>query len=191
MKYQFMVILAVVLSIVMAGPVITQAQEAQQTPAETEKTEPQKINVNSAAQEELESLPGIGPKLAQEIIAGRPYQTVDDLLKVKGIGEKKLAQLKDLIEVKKIELNTATVNELMALPGIDQEIAEELVAECPFNNVEELLKILKSEEKLAAINDWIEVVPIPKEKCSADRGWKSSGTEPVQPAETETTTTTP
>jgi competence protein ComEA len=43
-------------------------------------------NINTASQAELEALSGIGPVLAQRIIAGRPYQRVEDLLDVKGIG---------------------------------------------------------------------------------------------------------
>ena len=44
------------------------------------------IDLNSASKEELMSVDGIGPVLSARIIAGRPYKTVDDLLKVKGIG---------------------------------------------------------------------------------------------------------
>jgi competence protein ComEA len=52
------------------------------------------VNVNTATQEELESLPGVGPKTAQAIIAGRPYASVDDLLRVKGIGPATLAKIR-------------------------------------------------------------------------------------------------
>ncbi len=48
------------------------------------------VNLNTAAEKELQSIKGIGPVLAQRIIAGRPYRTVDDLLKVKGISSKNL-----------------------------------------------------------------------------------------------------
>jgi competence protein ComEC len=58
------------------------------------------IDINSASQRELESLPGIGPTIARHIIEGRPYRTVDDLLKVKGIGEKRRAELLPYITVR-------------------------------------------------------------------------------------------
>lgn len=60
------------------------------------------INVNTATQAELESLPGIGPKYAQEIIryrAAAPFQRVEDLMNVKGIGPKRLEALRPLVSV--------------------------------------------------------------------------------------------
>jgi len=44
------------------------------------------VDLNEASFEELQTLPGIGPKLAERIMANRPYHKVDDLLKVQGIG---------------------------------------------------------------------------------------------------------
>ena len=56
------------------------------------------ISLNSASQSQLEALPRIGPALAQRIIEGRPYNSIDDLLGVKGIGEKLLEQLRPLVK---------------------------------------------------------------------------------------------
>jgi competence ComEA-like helix-hairpin-helix protein len=58
------------------------------------------INVNTASQYELESLPGVGTVIARRIIEGRPYRTVDDLLRVKGIGAKRLEEIRPLVTVR-------------------------------------------------------------------------------------------
>ena len=58
-----------------------------------------RINLNTANREELEALPGIGPMLAGRIVEGRPYRSVEDLLRVKGIGEKTLEGIRELVIV--------------------------------------------------------------------------------------------
>lgn len=60
---------------------------------------PKLVNVNTATKTELIKLPGIGPVLADRIIAGRPHKAVDDLKKIEGMGEKTFAQIKDLVTV--------------------------------------------------------------------------------------------
>lgn len=61
------------------------------------------VAINRATASELESLPGVGPVLAARIVAYRdqngPFSVVEDLLSVPGIGEAKLAALRDLITV--------------------------------------------------------------------------------------------
>jgi len=59
------------------------------------------LDLNTATEKELQSIKGIGPVLAERIIAGRPYRTVDDLLKVKGIGPKKLEKIRAHVVVGK------------------------------------------------------------------------------------------
>src|SRR4030043_29073 len=59
------------------------------------------VNLNTASEKELQSTKGIGPVLAKRIIAGRPYRTVDDLLKVKGISPKKLETIRPYLVVGK------------------------------------------------------------------------------------------
>ncbi|MEX2541189.1 MAG: ComEA family DNA-binding protein [Trueperaceae bacterium] len=55
----------------------------------------ERISVNSAVAAELELLPGVGPVTAGRIVAGRPYSRLEDLLRVKGIGEKTLERLRE------------------------------------------------------------------------------------------------
>jgi hypothetical protein len=53
----------------------------------------QAVDINHASVEELTSLPGIGPAFAAGIVAGRPYAAVEDLLRVRGIGPKRLQNI--------------------------------------------------------------------------------------------------
>jgi competence protein ComEC len=63
-------------------------------PARSAKTPAGIVDVNTASQAELEAPPGIGPTIARRIIEGRPYRTVDDLRRVKDIGEKRLDEIR-------------------------------------------------------------------------------------------------
>jgi competence protein ComEA len=63
----------------------------------------QKINLNLATAEDLETLPGIGEVLAQRILEHReangPFTSVDELLEVSGIGEGRLEDIRDQVTV--------------------------------------------------------------------------------------------
>ena len=70
------------------------------TPSVTLSVEAEsKININTANQSELETLPGIGPSKAQDIIENRPYSSIEGIKKVPGIGEATFQKIKDLITV--------------------------------------------------------------------------------------------
>ena len=62
------------------------------------------IDINRAGAEELETLPGIGPTLARQIVEDRtangPFKSPEDLLRVKGMGQAKLEKVKGMIIVR-------------------------------------------------------------------------------------------
>jgi len=70
--------------------------------SDVDSNEP-KVRINQATQEEIETLNGIGPSKAQAIIEYReengPFQDVEDLLLVNGIGEKTLENIQDQIVI--------------------------------------------------------------------------------------------
>ena len=68
------------------------------------ETSDKKIDINSASVAELQKLPRIGEKVAQRIVDFRKqhgdFKKIEEIMKVKGIGEKTFKLIKDLIVVK-------------------------------------------------------------------------------------------
>jgi competence protein ComEA len=62
------------------------------------------VDLNAASEQDLVAIPGIGEAMAKRIVEFRkengPFRQVDDLLKVKGIGEKSLEKLRPYVSVK-------------------------------------------------------------------------------------------
>ena len=85
----------------LSSPEAAVVQAAEPTAAaQTEEPHCLLVHVNTAGMAELQTLPGIGPVYAERIIAARkeePFREKHDLLRVSGIGEKRLARIADLI----------------------------------------------------------------------------------------------
>jgi len=72
---------------------VKRAEEGNGSPAS-------QVDLNTASEGQLRSVKGIGPVLAKRIIAGRPYRSVEDLLKVRGIGPKTLEKMRGRLVVR-------------------------------------------------------------------------------------------
>lgn len=57
------------------------------------------VNINSATPEELETVPGVGPARALQIIGNRPYATVDELARVYGLLPQQVDEMRPYVKV--------------------------------------------------------------------------------------------
>lgn len=71
----------------------------EQQSATIEDQSEDKININTASQSQLESLPGVGPVIAERIIQHRPYSSIFDIQRVPGIGKKRYEQIAERITI--------------------------------------------------------------------------------------------
>jgi comEA protein len=88
----------------LALAIATPAIRAEQSPRETKVAAPASpVNINTALAGELEHLPGIGPAMAARIVEYRqkngPFKKIEELMNVRGIGEKAFLTLKPQITI--------------------------------------------------------------------------------------------
>jgi competence protein ComEA len=103
--------LLAIVAVITSGAIPAAAQQASAksaakpaaAPAKPAGTATAPVNINTATQAQLESLPGVGAKAAERILEYRQkngnFKKVEDLMNVKGIGEKSFLKLKPLLTV--------------------------------------------------------------------------------------------
>jgi competence protein ComEA len=58
---------------------------------------PRRVSIQTGSVDELARVKGLGLKIAKEIVKARPFSSVADLIRVRGLGEKTIARLADLV----------------------------------------------------------------------------------------------
>ena len=102
MRISLVSALAICGALLITAPMVS-AQSEQAASAATSAPAKPALNLNTATQDQLETLPGIGPKVAERILEYRTksggFKRIEDLMNVKGIGEKSFLKLKPLVAV--------------------------------------------------------------------------------------------
>jgi DNA uptake protein ComE-like DNA-binding protein len=126
--------------------------------AEATANKPRLINLNTATEAQLSSIPGIGSKYAKKVIAGRPYKSIDDLSKA-GVPTTTISKIRSQVSLTDtavvrtaakpiipettpalIDLNKAAEEELRNVPGLGEKYAKKIVASRPYKSVDDLSK---------------------------------------------------
>lgn len=131
------------------------------------------INLNTATEAQLVTLPGITRNHAKRIVAGRPYESVDDLSKA-GIPALTINRIRTRVTTTEtaiehtaekplsddsalIDLNTATEAQLQNVPEIGEAFAKKVIAGRPYKSVDELAKTGLSSTAIAKIKPQVTV----------------------------------
>jgi len=150
-------------------------------PVQAQSTSKQPVNVNTADLATLETLPGVGPSTAQHIIDGRPYKSITDLEKVKGLGKSKAHVLQGKVTFGStstakssksasssqspkssstatgaINVNTADKATLETLPGVGATTAQRIIDGRPYSSLTDLEHVKGlSKTKVEAMKDQV------------------------------------
>ena len=156
-------------------------------PSELERDVAHRVDLNKASKSELLQIPGVGPQLAERIVAERDakgrFESVDELKGVHGIGDATLNKIRPWVTVEPVEtqpqtepdrlirkpvvsagrinLNTATLEQLQTLPNIGPVLAQRIIVERqkkPFEKVEDLRRVSGiGPKRLEAIRELVTV----------------------------------
>jgi DNA uptake protein ComE-like DNA-binding protein len=96
------------------------------------------LNLNAASEEEIMMIPGVGKRIAHEFEEYRPFKSLAQFRKEIGkyVDEKELARLEQYVFVP-INLNTASDEDILSIPGSGKRVLHEFKEYRPYKNIEQ------------------------------------------------------
>lgn len=160
---------ALAAEIVAARPFLTTAAydaflSTRLTPAQRAELYPRlfiHINLNSATREEILLVPGIGPRMLREFLEYRPYRAMAQFRREMGkyVNAEEVARMEQYVFVP-MDLNTATDQELMTIPGFGPRMLREFKEYRPYRAIDqfrrEIGKYVNAQE-VARLERYIEI----------------------------------
>lgn len=99
------------------------------------------LNLNSASEEEILLIPGLGKRMLHEFQEYRPYKTIAQFRKEIGkyVDQKEVARLEQYVFVP-IHLNSASDDDILSIPGLGKRMLREFKEYRPYKNIEQFRK---------------------------------------------------
>lgn len=99
------------------------------------------LNLNTTAEEDFKIIPGVGNKMAHEFEEYRPYKSIKQFRKEIGkyVDDEEVSRYENYVFVP-VELNTASKEDILALPGVGEKMAHEFEEYRPYKSMKQFRK---------------------------------------------------
>ena len=121
------------------------------------------INLNTASEEEILLVPGVGKRMAHEFEEYRPYSAIAQWRREMGkyVDDTEVARMEQYVFVP-IDLNTATEEEILAIPGVGKRMAHEFEEYRPYSSMEQFRREIGKyvdDGEVARLERYVEIRP--------------------------------
>lgn len=123
-----------------------------------------RVDVNQADVQELAAVPRLNAATAALIYEKRPFERIEELLEIKGIGLRLLELLRPYLKISPIDINKASVEQLTAIPRLSPTLAARIIDGRPYETLEEIKNLKGIGSRLHAhMQPYLEILPEPLE----------------------------
>ena len=121
------------------------------------------LNLNTASEEEILLVPGVGKRMAHEFEEYRPYTAIAQWRREMGkyVDDTEVARMEQYVFVP-IDLNTATEEEILAIPGVGKRMAHEFEEYRPYSSMEQFRREIGKyvdDGEVARLERYVEIRP--------------------------------